>query len=249
MVRLEKRNLLKAFIAVPLCFVLYSFHLASAPSSLSLSEQLEIMVFGKMDFNYSYAYIMTIENIAFIMLFNLMFSTHITTHFRYSCVYVFSRLRDRRRWYAARMLEIIICALIYTLLYVISVLVICMIVTGRPLDSVTLYRCFMVFLFSFLIVCSSTLLINLLALKFGTGAGFFIVEGIIFALVVIFMLTYDLPWAAYVNPLACLNLFNSPKNTAWVTTANNFIIFAAVFLGGMKYVSGYDVAMFDAELN
>lgn len=250
MLKTEKKHLLKALIAIPLCLILYCYELSpGAKSNMELTAVFAQIIFGVIDFEYSYVYIMTIENIAFIILFNLLFSGHITSHFRYSCVYVFSRLTDRKKWYSKRALEIMSTAFLYSFLYVLMALLVSMNAAGKPLDVLTLYRVLLVFLFAFLIVSSTTLLINILALRFGTAPGLFMVEGALFALIALLMFTYKNSVLVMMNPLACLNLFQLGANTGLFTVVYNFAILIAVFFAGRRYVSNYDVAMFDAELN
>ena len=199
----------KALSAFPLCLVLYCFILRPGCRDFyTLTETFCDTIFGIMDYEDTRVYIMTVENIAFIMMFNLMLGGHIAHHFRYSCVYVFTRLSSRRGWYAARALEIIVTAVLYCLFYVGSVLLISLNASQKPLDVVTLNRVLLVFLFSFLFVSSTTLLANILSLRYGTAVGFFITEGVTLTLLALLTATYRIKAAVLLNPIAFLNLFD-----------------------------------------
>ena len=69
MIKTEKRHLLKSLIAIPLCLLLYCYNLMpGANAGGSLVETFAKTVFGVMNFEYTYVYAMTVENIAFILL-------------------------------------------------------------------------------------------------------------------------------------------------------------------------------------
>ena len=103
---------IKALSAVPLCLILYCFNLIpGSQAGESLTDVFTKTIFGKLDYQYSYVYAMAAENVAFILLFDILFAGHLTGHFRYSCVYVFTRIRSRRQWYFSRVGELTVCAL------------------------------------------------------------------------------------------------------------------------------------------
>jgi len=242
--------LLRALLALPLCLVLYCYELEpGCRAGFSLTQTFCAILFGALDYQNSYVYVMTIENIAFILLFNLMFASYISGHFRYSCVYVFSRVSNRKTWYFKRVAELLACALLYVVLYVGCVLLISMNASQQPLTPVALARVGMVCLFSFFLVGSITLASNLLALRFGTAVGLLVTTGVLLAFLALLLFFHESRWAILLNPLACLNLFNSGRNGALFTTVYNFIILTVTSVYGAWYVSDYDVALFDAELN
>jgi hypothetical protein len=250
-IRIEKKHLFKTVAALPLCLVLFCYYfLPNYQTQLgSFSEAFCSMIFGSMDMENERVYLLTVENIAFIMLFNIMYTGYITSHFRYSCVYVFSRIKSRKGWFSARAAEIMIFAAVYDLFYILGASAICAAATGSGPNYVALYRMIIVYVFTFLVLVNTTLLINIIALRLGTAPGFFIVQGIVFGLIALLLATYDTKIMVILNPISCLNLFNQGMNTGWLTALNNLIILAVIFLFGRWYVGKYDVAMFDAEIN
>lgn len=250
-IRIEKKHVLKTLAALPLCLILFCYYfLPSYQTSLgSFSDAFCSMIFGSMDMENERIYLLTVENIAFILLFNIMFTGYITSHFRYSCVYVFSRIKSRKSWFSARALEIVIFAAVYDLFYILGTSAICIAATGTWPNYVAIYRVIIVYVFTFLILVNTTLLINIIALRIGTAPAFFVVEGIVFGLIALLLATYDIRAMVIINPISCLNLFNQGLNTGWFTAINNLIIGGAIFAFGRWYVGRYDIAMFDAEIN
>ncbi len=241
--------LAKALVALPLCLVLYCYELEpGCRAGYSLIQAFCAILFGAVDYQNSYVYIMTIENIAYIFLFDLMFAAHITGHFRYSCVYVFTRIHSRKKWSLARMAELLACAFVYAFLYVGGVLMISINAAQQPLTTTALIRVGMVFLFSFFLLSSTALSVNLLSLRYGTAIGLLVTVGSVLGLVALLLVFHAHPVAVLLNPLACLNLFNSGLGGALFTTAYNFVVLLVLLFAGVYTVSSYDVALFDAEL-
>ena len=241
---------IKVLSAVPLCLILYCFNLIpGSQAGESLTDVFTKTIFGKLDYQYSYVYAMAAENVAFILLFDILFAGHLTGHFRYSCVYVFTRIRSRRLWYFSRIGELTVCALLYSFLYVLCSLLVSINATQKLPDGLLLQRVALVFLFAFALVLASAVSVNLLALRFGTAVGFFSVAAVIFGLIALLILTYRNRVLVMFNPLACLNLFQLGRNTGMFTIGYDLLILIAVVLIGSVIVNRYDVALFDPELN
>ena len=240
--------LLRSLFSLPLAFIL-CLHLLK-PGCRSFSTPTDVFfdsLFGAMDFDNRRVYILTVENIAYIVVFHLLFGSHISEHFRYGCVYVFSRLHNRTRWYLRRVAEILLCCLLYSSFYIMSVLLICCNAASGSADSFLLVRVLLVFLFSFVIMGTTTVLTNLLSLRYGTAPSIFITEFLFFGLIAILTLTYKNSFLVLANPVAFLNLFNNGVGPAVFTVFYNLFLLLLTIILGLRYIQKYDVALFDHE--
>lgn len=251
--QLNKGHLLKTMTAIPLCLVLYCFDLIpGARLGASFEEVFPLLMFGEMFFEFDLSialYIRIVENITFVFLFDLLFSDHLAGHFRYSCVYVFTRIQSRQKWYLCRATELAVCAFLYSLLYTASIVFVSIVATQRLPDRLFLQNIAAVFLFAFLLVTSSSVAVNILKLKIGTATGVFTVAGILFILIGLLMRSYQIPVLFILNPLACLNLFRLTAFLKAIITIYDTLILAGIVIIGAVVVKHYDVALFDPELN
>lgn len=247
--RIDRRCLSKALLAIPLALALHCFELISQPEAVRSMELFLGKVFGRLTLNNDGIYLLAIENLAFVLVFNLLYATCISEHFRYSCVYVFSRQRSRRAWYFRRVGELVLYAVLYLLLYLVCVLLVCLRRSTLPLEAGDWGKFAVVFLFSLSIVMDTTLAINLLAMRWGVTVSFFLVQGVLSSLILLAIWTSNIPWMVQINPISCMNLFDQGAGAQVWMAAYHVLLFAAVLFGGARYVARYDVAMFDAERN
>lgn len=249
MPRVDRRRLKKALLAIPLALALHCLALISQPEPMPAMELLLGKVFGRITLNNNGIYLLAIENLAFVLVFNLLYATCISEHFRYSCVYVFSRQRSRRAWYFRRVGELVLYAVLYLLLYLGCVLLVCLRCSTLPLEPGDWGKFAVVFLFSLSIVMDTTLAINLLAMRWGVTVSFFLVQGVLSSLILLAIWTSNIPWMVQINPISCMNLFDQGAGAQVWMAAYHVLIFAAILFGGARYVARYDIAMFDAERN
>lgn len=249
MPRVDRRRLKKALLAIPLALALHCLALISQPEPMPAMELLLGKVFGRITLNNNGIYLLAIENLAFVLVFNLLYATCISEHFRYSCVYVFSRQRCRRAWYFRRVGELVLYAVLYLLLYLGCVLLVCLRCSTLPLEPGDWGKFAFVFLFSISIVVDTTLAINLLAMRWGVTVSFFLVQGVLSSLILLAIWTCNIPWMVQLNPISCLSLLDQGAGEQVRMAAYHVLIFAAILFGGARYVARYDIAMFDAERN
>lgn len=249
MIKIEKKQIIKTFLAIPLCILLSCYDLISQPDMYDIEELFVQKIFGRISFYDSSAYFITMQNLVFVILFNLIFSGYIASYFRYSCVYVFSRLKNRRSWYSSRIVELMIYAFIYVTLFLGGNLIVCIHKSVLSLESEAWKTIFLLLFLSFLLVVNTTLAINILSIRWGTTMSFFVIQVLMFLLVLLAIFTCNITWAAVINPVSCLNILGGDARTIVLIIASN-IVWSLVIIGfGMRRVIKYDVALFDAELN
>lgn len=201
------------------------------------------------DFEDHHVYILLIENVAYVIVFHLLFGGHIARHFRYSCAYVFSRLKNRKAWFLKRVLELLTYAAIYDFLYVGCILLVSMNAASQMPDRFLVLRAVLILFFSFLLLAITVLIVNLLSLRLGTASGLFVTESVIMGLIGLLTVTYRYPLLVYLNPVAFLNLFDQGGGSALFSCIYDLLILIGIILIGIHYLSQLDIALFDPELN
>ena len=249
MIRIEKRNLGKTLFAIPLCAVLSAYDFISEPLDLNVLDIFISKVLGRVTSYNNSSYILTVQNLSFVIIFNFAFSGYIANHFRYSCVYVFSRLRSRRHWYYSRVIEIMIYDLIYLILFFGCNLFVCIQKSTMEFEPASLGTIAALFGFSFLLVINTTLAINLLSMKWGTTVSFFSIQTVLFLLIALAFFFYDISWAVILNPVSCLDFLNKDVNSVLFIVLNNLVCFVSLLCLGKRRIVEYDVALFDAEVS
>ena len=62
-------------------------------------------------------FVMTMDRIGFLLLFNILYGNYIAQHFSVGNVYVFSRVVSRKRWWLGQLKELFQISLTYSILY------------------------------------------------------------------------------------------------------------------------------------
>ena len=247
MIRPEKRTLLKIPVAGILSLTINAATLVGRKSDMPPFEMLVYRLFGSMVSDSKEMFLIIVQNIIFIVLFSALFSGYISAHFRYSCVYVFSRLKSRRRWFAERALELMITAALYAAVYIGVTLMICCASSNAPFLREHLGSLLLLYLCALLITVNITLGINLLSLRFGSTVSFFVVQAALAGFIYLALNTAVSAPCAWLNPLSCILILDAP--TPYLPILGSVIILILLFFGGMAYVDRYDIALFDPEIN
>lgn len=146
-----------------------------------LSFLIKTIAFGDFQIGFAGMHLFLLRYVPH-MIFQVLWGTYLYKHFCTASVYFFSRIQDRGKWYfkeAGKLLG-------YTFLYQASLIVSCVAVSAIEKQIVVddvgimlmLYYWLLQSLWTFLV----TLLINILAICFGSGNGFLIVSTVELAL-------------------------------------------------------------------
>lgn len=245
---MKRKQIYKLFIGFPLCLLLSLYDLISDVGDFDIVESFAYKVFGRMSFNNDGIYLLTMQNLLFVVVCNILFADSISTYFRDGCVYVFSRIHDRVKWYWKQVVYLLMQTSIYTLGYLLSTLWICARKTNQTLQTDQLYPLIIILIFSLFLSGSTTLLINLLSIRWGTTISFICVQIAVFVLIFVGMISCNVPLIVLLNPIACLNILDQP-NHAIPMLATNIICMAATIKCGSVFVKKYDIYLFDAEVS
>lgn len=192
-------------------------------------------------------YSIVLQNMIFVILFSVMFSGYIAGHFRFSCVYVFSRLKSRRGWFAQRGCELMLSTALYIAVYMLATGIICKAGSAAAFPTAHMGDVLLIYVCAWLIAVNITLLINIASLRLGSTISFFAAQAILAGLIYPAVNTAPTAALAWVNPLSCVLVLDAPNPGK--TLIMGAVILLILLFGGMEYVNRYDIAMFDPEIN
>ncbi|SEN56665.1 hypothetical protein SAMN04488134_101372 [Amphibacillus marinus] len=134
-----------------------------------------------------------------IILFQAFFGTYIYQRFCSASVYYFSRCPNRIRWFLKEASKLYLLAFIYPFLMVLTTIVVVPFIKTIHFDHVAV----LIFIYYLLIhsmwLFITTLMINVLSIKFDSGLGFVIVTGLQITSVTL-MLLWEKVWPLVDNP-------------------------------------------------
>ncbi len=247
MVRLEKNTILKIPAAGVLSLALNITTLAGSKTETDPFEMLLYRLFGTMLSDPKEMYTIVVQNMIFVVLFSVLFAGYIAGHFRFSCVYVFSRLKSRRGWFVQRGCELMLSAALYTAVYMAVTILICNAGSTAKFPAEHVSDVLLLYVCAWLIVVNITFTINLMSLRLGSTVSFFVSQAALAGLIYPAVNTAPSAPLAWVNPLSCVLALDAPHPGKTLITGG--IILLVLIFGGMEYVNRYDVAMFDPEIN
>lgn len=249
MIRLEKGKLAKVLLAIPLAMVHSAYVWIGETLPIPISELVISQIFGRIGLESSGTVILSVDNLCFSVLFNIVMAGQIAEAFRYSCVYVFTRIPDRTGWVIKRVLELLIYAAMFQALYMVTTALLCSTVSSVPLSGYDVEMLLVIFGYCLLILMNTTLAVNFLAMRFGTVSAFFMVQGMVIILFLLALATRENLFFIAVNPVSCVGLLNYQSGVRIGMFGTNLAVGVIVMLAGIRYIRRYDVALADPELN
>ena len=122
-------------------------------------------------------FLLDIQQLYFLVMFNLIFANQIVDHFRYSCIYVFSRIKNRTKWFLQCSLELWEIASLYSLLYMGTLFFMGCFSTKFYIIQNDFWIAFILW-FKVSVICYiTTLLLNIISIRLGSTLAFIIIFG------------------------------------------------------------------------
>jgi hypothetical protein len=189
-----------------------------------------------------------------ITIFNFLFATFIYKDIHISGIYIFTRQKNRLHWFGNKAFELLFYALTFVTLYLVTILLLSTWTTKQSINFIAMEILFTSIILLTLFTFFSTLLINILALHFGSSIAF----------IGVYMCLTILTGAAIVNDnITFLNKhpiflkLNPMANILinWGITGSD-TIFSIVYyvilttllmMTGMVYISHIDIGLIDKE--
>lgn len=249
MIRIEKRLLVRV-ILVPLAVAGFvcAYDFFSQPQTTSVAAKFVGRIFGQLSMDSHGVYVLVAENLLFISLFQLLFATYFSSHFRIASVYIFTRVQSRFSWYLSRVVELAIYAVIYTFFYCLAVTIVAIRGATQPLICADVKTIGEVWLLAMFFALELVTLSGLLSIRFGSAVSILLVQGTCVVLMILAIELHGHPVLSFMNPLSFLDVL---EGNTWVrlgTTAYHAILLTIIQFLGAWYIERYDIALSDAEL-
>lgn len=248
MLTVDRKCIGKAFLAIPLAAVLFASDFITKPEPLNISDLMAGKVFGRVMLDGHASYIATMENITFIILFLFLFSNYISEHFRYSAVYVFTRIRNRQKWCFIHMVELMIYDAIYVALYMVIIYCACCHRSTNTPSIHDLQTLVFIYIFAVLLVLLTSIMTNIFVLSWGTAVGVIAALLTISGLIFVAISTPNCQWLQVVNPFSCMDFLEKSIVLQIASLCSSVGLTALSAFVLTRKVYNYDVALFDLEL-
>lgn len=203
---IHKKNLLKTLWIIPITILLNMDLLFSkAATSLSLQQLILNRIFDATTILEQKSLVLALNGLIFVILFILLFGSYIYQDFLSTGVYIFTRVKNRKKWFYKKASNILILSALYTALYVVTNIALSMLYCRQPLSLSILYNCFILW-FSFgWIIAFLTLTINIFSIKLGSHLGFIGGYTLLIALISLNLEFEKLPFIGTIYPFYFLN--------------------------------------------
>jgi hypothetical protein len=195
-------------------------------------------------------FVLTIGNLYFLFLFNLLYGIYIFNDANNCGIYIFSRLKDRRGWFNGKVRTVILFSLCYMALVVICFVMVSLWQIRSWPDRKMLATALLMFCFLTVLAALTTTAISALSFWCGSVVAFLAVYFIEALMVLSLLMPSDTTVAKvwdYINPFG--GIF-SLDNLDAITVFRLFYIVALfgilAYMGG-KYIARLDIGLKDVE--
>lgn len=250
----EWKKWIKVIIIIPATILFFIETLIRYPIDSPISTIMLTKIMGTITTDNSRVFVFVMEKQFYLVLFNIMFGNYIYEHFRFSSVYVFTRINSRKNWIIKEYIELLLISIIYTGLFLLTCLFICKKGSLQLYDSEVINVFITLYFNLVILIFWSTLLINLLALRYGNIIAFIIVY---IAFTVLMFIGLKQQYIQNKSVAELLYLVNPVSGVLNGYTYNTFLkvlsyIFKIVFVTittiiGEKYIAKMDIALEDCE--
>jgi hypothetical protein len=195
-------------------------------------------------------FVLTIGNLYFLFLFNLLFGTYIFNDANNCGTYIFSRLKDRRTWFYRKARELMMFSFCYTALVIATLAAISLWESKRGIDEKMLIIAVLLLFYFTLLSALTSVAISLLAFRWGSIIAFLIIYFIEVMLVLSLLIpvhtTFSRIWN-YFNPFGGIfSLEELSGRTVYHIAYPVALFILFVYLGG-KYITRMDIGLKDVE--
>lgn len=245
---------LKVLVIIPITIIFSAYKFISEPIDITVGNLLLSTVMGQTSTENTTAFLFVVEKLFYLVIFNIMYGNFIYDDFRYSSVYLFSRLKSRSTWFYKKSLELLGITFVYTGLFLITNFFICKNCTLSPIEQSDIIILFLLFARIIMLLFLTTVAINLISIRLGNALGFIIVYISVVLLVFVAMNQSSLPyigtskWLLIFNP-ACgiIEDIYYDTNLLVVFFIYNIILVCIAMMIGSLYIDRFDVALVDYE--
>lgn len=249
----KRRNLVKICGIIPLFLFANFLKIYAGPGSSEgrFSENFIYSVFDVTGIWENKSLVIAVENLYFIIYFNLVFGTYIYKHFVKESVYIFSRSPNRKKWFFVQAAKLYgICAL-YTVLYLFLHTGLCAYGSRETMkaDFMEVFLLFFVLFSAVLMI--STLCINMFSVLWGSNVGFCVSYIVMLALLELSLHYEKLPGIGKVyqislcNPMSAMSVVLLEHPTEKIAC----VLYYQAFITGMVLLCAEKIKRMDLSLH
>ncbi len=255
-VNIKTTYLWKVFFIVPIAFLFQIDALLTAGGvDSSVGEMLAYALFGDAMIGDIRIFILLMDRMYYIFIFIMLYGTYIYRDFQVSSVYLFSRLKDRKKWFYKNVVAVAIFAAVYTFLFLATLLATCVWSSNYPLDIESVKMLGTLFIFVTLFLTATTLLTNFLTIRYNSSIGFICVYTLILILISIVVMSdnnmiwlAEHPYFSLLNPVEAIILNMSEDSWMKLIATIYYLVLNGVIIWlGARYVNSLEVGLMQKE--
>lgn len=169
-------NFKKIVIVIPLAFLInLELLLSNTTSNLSIEQLLIHLSFDLQSLKDKKSLVIAFNSLLTIILFNLFYGNYIYKDISVNGAYLFTRLKDKKKWIQKKLRTIITYSTIYSFFYITSIMIICILHKKQITWSFSILEIYLIMCLAFnIIIILSTIYINFFSIYYGEHMGFFL---------------------------------------------------------------------------
>lgn len=233
------------FAIVPLTLIFSINFILFGESTSSIEETVLNMVIGQVSSNDNKVMLFIGEKLYYLIFFNLLFGGFISEQFNDNAVYIFSRIKNRKKWFYKRATQLLAFSAVYSLIFVSTLIFIGVINSNGNFDGQTMYVICVLIVRMILLIFFTTLAINLLSVRYDSIRGFIIVYVISMILIFIAIKYSNSNFSAWIHLLNPMSGFIFPTSNNVILLVVSLIYYVALIIIlmiiGAAYINRYDI--------
>lgn len=186
------------------------------------------------------ALVLAMENMMFIVYFNLFFGNYIYNYFVKGSVFTFSRIQNRKKWFWKQSIKLYGLCIIFAFFYLFMQLAVCM-YSSMQMPDLKCMKKFLIFWIAFsVILMISTFCINAGSIKYGTVRAFLMTY---VAMIVLMQLSIHFGDIPIIKKYYTLHIFNPMSAISLILTKGKLlkisaVVYYHVLIVGLVYLTG-----------
>lgn len=254
-----QRNIWKIFIIIPITLLSEFSTLITLFTEGGLDYRVEELIadtlFGLTKIGDIKSYALVLDGMYYILIFTMLFGTYIYHDFTISSIYLFSRMKDRKKWFYRKVVEISLLALSYTFLFLTTLALVCSSGSKYKMNSSAWILLLVLFFLITLFLIGTVLLINLIAIRTSSAIGFLSIYTALLVCIMIVLHYHQSPFIVQhpyfmlFDPVygIILNLSNDLMMRS-VSFIYYILLDLAIIWFGMRFIKNLEVGLIHAEL-
>lgn len=253
----SKSSVLKILIIVPIVFFRKSnLLLAGNGTDMPVAELFLQNMFSGNPSRTETNIVIVMFGLMEVIVFNLLFGTHIYRDLYENSIYIFIRQKSRIKWFVNRSFQLFVYSAVYNILFVLMTFLLCVIYSKQEIDIVAVRIVVITYILIQLFSFWTTLMINLLAIRIGATASFITNYMTLLALSFLAVnyesvpIIKNIPFFLSLNPVTNVTInWNDGIGKGLYPAFYFLILIGTTMLLGGKIISKMDISLENKEKN